>query len=124
MSLMNRLSTSERARVVASLVEGNSIRATVRMLGFSKNTSAGTANTSANFSAIAASIGRLSFTTAETMALSTPRTTAKTLCVQPLASRSAFNSWPGVCACEGFTAENICHFDEIVKLTILLDKWT
>lgn len=35
---MNRLTTVERAQVVASLVEGNSIRATVRMLGFSKNT--------------------------------------------------------------------------------------
>ena len=35
---MNRLSTAERARVVASLVEGNSIRATVRMTGVAKNT--------------------------------------------------------------------------------------
>ena len=35
---MNRLSTAERARVVASLVEGNSIRATVRMTGAAKNT--------------------------------------------------------------------------------------
>jgi len=35
---MNRLSTAERARVVASLVEGNSIRATVRMTGIAKNT--------------------------------------------------------------------------------------
>ena len=35
---MNRLSTAERARVVASLVEGNSIRSTVRMTGKSKNT--------------------------------------------------------------------------------------
>lgn len=38
MSLMNRLSTGERARVVASLVEGNSIRSTVRMTGIAKNT--------------------------------------------------------------------------------------
>lgn len=38
MVIMNRLSTSERARVVASLVEGNSIRATVRMTGVAKNT--------------------------------------------------------------------------------------
>jgi IS1 family transposase len=35
---MNRLSTVERARVVASLVEGNSIRSTVRMTGIAKNT--------------------------------------------------------------------------------------
>jgi IS1 family transposase len=35
---MNRLNTAERARVVASLVEGNSIRATVRMTGIAKNT--------------------------------------------------------------------------------------
>jgi IS1 family transposase len=35
---MNRLSIAERARVVASLVEGNSIRATVRMTGIAKNT--------------------------------------------------------------------------------------
>src|SRR5262245_36063656 len=35
---MKRLSTAERARVVASLVEGNSIRATVRMTGIAKNT--------------------------------------------------------------------------------------
>lgn len=35
---MNRLSTAERARVVASLVGGNSIRATVRMTGIAKNT--------------------------------------------------------------------------------------
>lgn len=35
---MNRLSTEQRARVIASLVEGNSIRATVRMTGHSKNT--------------------------------------------------------------------------------------
>jgi IS1 family transposase len=38
MVIMNRLSTAERARVVASLVEGNSIRATVRMTGVAKNT--------------------------------------------------------------------------------------
>jgi IS1 family transposase len=35
---MNQLSKAERARVVASLVEGNSIRATVRMTGTAKNT--------------------------------------------------------------------------------------
>lgn len=35
---MNRLSTAERARIIACLVEGNSIRATVRMTGFAKNT--------------------------------------------------------------------------------------
>ena len=35
---MNRLSTSERARVVASVVEGNSVRSTVRMTGVAKNT--------------------------------------------------------------------------------------
>ena len=35
---MNRLSTEKRAAVVASLVEGNSIRATCRMTGVSKNT--------------------------------------------------------------------------------------
>lgn len=35
---MNKLSTSERVRVVAALVEGNSIRATVRMTGIAKNT--------------------------------------------------------------------------------------
>ena len=35
---MNRLSTSKRAQIVASLVEGNSIRATVRMTGAAKNT--------------------------------------------------------------------------------------
>ena len=38
MVIMNRLSTKDRARVVASLVEGNSIRATVRMTGVAKNT--------------------------------------------------------------------------------------
>src|SRR5262245_56350322 len=35
---MNRLSTEERIRVVAALVEGNSIRATVRMTSIAKNT--------------------------------------------------------------------------------------
>jgi IS1 family transposase len=35
---MNRLDTRTRARVVAALVEGNSIRATVRMTGVAKNT--------------------------------------------------------------------------------------
>jgi len=35
---MNRLSTADRVRVVACLVEGNSIRATVRMTGVAKNT--------------------------------------------------------------------------------------
>jgi IS1 family transposase len=35
---MNRLSTERRAQVVACLVEGNSIRATVRMTGVAKNT--------------------------------------------------------------------------------------
>jgi IS1 family transposase len=35
---MNRLSTEKRAQIVASLVEGNSIRATVRMTGAAKNT--------------------------------------------------------------------------------------
>jgi IS1 family transposase len=35
---MNRLSTQKRAAVVAALVEGNSIRATVRMTGVAKNT--------------------------------------------------------------------------------------
>jgi IS1 family transposase len=35
---MNRLSTKDRARVVAALVEGNSVRATVRMTGIAKNT--------------------------------------------------------------------------------------
>src|ERR1700678_1243190 len=35
---MNRLDTGTRCRVVASLVEGNSIRATVRMTGVAKNT--------------------------------------------------------------------------------------
>jgi IS1 family transposase len=35
---MNRLSTEKRAQIVAALVEGNSLRATVRMTGASKNT--------------------------------------------------------------------------------------
>src|SRR5581483_11731936 len=35
---MNRLSPEKRAQVVAALVEGNSIRATVRMTGVAKNT--------------------------------------------------------------------------------------
>jgi IS1 family transposase len=35
---MNRLTTSQRAQVVRCLVEGNSIRATVRMTGVAKNT--------------------------------------------------------------------------------------
>lgn len=36
--LMNRLSMAKRAAVVAALVEGNSIRSTVRMTGVAKNT--------------------------------------------------------------------------------------
>jgi IS1 family transposase len=35
---MNKLSTEKRSQVIAALVEGNSIRATVRMTGASKNT--------------------------------------------------------------------------------------
>ena len=35
---MNQLSTSDRVRVISALVEGNSIRATVRMTGIAKNT--------------------------------------------------------------------------------------
>src|ERR1700676_5039120 len=35
---MNRLNADVRCRVVAALVEGNSIRATVRMTGAAKNT--------------------------------------------------------------------------------------
>jgi IS1 family transposase len=35
---MNRLSTADRTRVIAALVEGNSIRSTVRMTGIAKNT--------------------------------------------------------------------------------------
>src|SRR5579872_3312411 len=38
---MNRLSTEKRAQVVRALVEGNSIRATVRMTGAAKNTVVG-----------------------------------------------------------------------------------
>jgi hypothetical protein len=37
-SPMNRLTTEQQKRVVAALVEGNSIRATVRMTGVAKNT--------------------------------------------------------------------------------------
>jgi IS1 family transposase len=36
--IMNKLSTEKQSQVVAALVEGNSIRATVRMTGVSKNT--------------------------------------------------------------------------------------
>jgi IS1 family transposase len=35
---MNKLTTEQRARIIGSLVEGNSIRATVRMTGAAKNT--------------------------------------------------------------------------------------
>ena len=35
---MNKLTTADRVRVVSALVEGNSIRATVRMTGVAKNT--------------------------------------------------------------------------------------
>lgn len=35
---MNRLSTERRAQVIGCLVEGNSIRATVRLTGVAKNT--------------------------------------------------------------------------------------
>src|SRR3954470_4957405 len=35
---MNRLSTKKRAQIIGFLVEGNSIRATVRMTGAAKNT--------------------------------------------------------------------------------------
>ena len=38
MGSMNRLSAEKRARVIGSLVEGNSIRSTVRMTGAAKNT--------------------------------------------------------------------------------------
>jgi len=38
MVLMNRLSTEKRAQIIGCLVEGNSIRATVRMTGAAKNT--------------------------------------------------------------------------------------
>ena len=35
---MNRLSVARRTQVISALVEGNSIRATVRMTGVAKNT--------------------------------------------------------------------------------------
>jgi DNA-directed RNA polymerase specialized sigma24 family protein len=35
---MNRLSTKQRAQIIAALVEGNSIRATCRMTGAAKGT--------------------------------------------------------------------------------------
>jgi len=35
---MNRLTPDKRAQVIAALVEGNSIRSTVRMTGVAKNT--------------------------------------------------------------------------------------
>jgi hypothetical protein len=35
---MNRLSTEQRARIIGCLVEGNSIRSTVRLTGAAKNT--------------------------------------------------------------------------------------
>jgi IS1 family transposase len=38
MASMKRITTADRVRVVAALVEGNSIRATVRMTGIAKNT--------------------------------------------------------------------------------------
>ena len=38
MASMNRLSTEKRAQIIGCLVEGNSIRATVRMTGAAKNT--------------------------------------------------------------------------------------
>src|SRR5437016_6595530 len=38
MVIMNRLANERRARIVACLVEGNSIRATCRMTGAAKNT--------------------------------------------------------------------------------------
>lgn len=38
MASMNRLSTNDRVRIVSALVEGNSIRATARMTGVSKDT--------------------------------------------------------------------------------------
>src|SRR6266516_2685247 len=37
-SMVNRLSTEQRARIVGCLVEGTSIRATVRLTGAAKNT--------------------------------------------------------------------------------------
>ena len=36
--MVNRLSTEQRARIIGCLVEGNSIRATVRLTGAAKNT--------------------------------------------------------------------------------------
>lgn len=36
--IMNKLTTEERIRVVACLVEGNSLRATVRMTGVHRTT--------------------------------------------------------------------------------------
>src|SRR5207245_11725911 len=38
MSIMNRLSTADRVRVVSALVEGNSLRATARMTGVARMT--------------------------------------------------------------------------------------
>jgi len=38
MFIMNRLSTEERARIIATLVEGNSVRATCRLTGAAKGT--------------------------------------------------------------------------------------
>lgn len=38
-SCMNKLSIEERTRVVAALVEGNSMRAVSRMTGVARNTS-------------------------------------------------------------------------------------
>ena len=35
---MNKLTNEKRAQVVAALVEGNSVRSTVRMTGVAKNT--------------------------------------------------------------------------------------
>src|SRR6266849_5162092 len=37
-SMVNRLNTEQRARIIGCLVEGNSIRATVRLTGAAKNT--------------------------------------------------------------------------------------
>src|SRR5882724_9614359 len=38
MSIMNRLSTADRARVISVLVEGNSLRATARITGVARMT--------------------------------------------------------------------------------------
>jgi len=38
MCCMNRLSTSERARIIAALVEGNSLRSASRLCGVAFNT--------------------------------------------------------------------------------------